>query len=81
MFKNLKKFLDKFPVYGPIWENAYKGKWRVKYNNGKYSQKFCYTVAKDYAELFGGVVVYEKEIETSALLKGSPPNDAANSNK
>ncbi len=34
-----------------------RGKFKVKYPDGKYSQNFSYQIAKDYAEMFGGVVI------------------------
>ncbi len=34
-----------------------RGKFKVKYPDGKISQNFSYWVAKDYSEMFGGVVL------------------------
>lgn len=33
------------------------GKFRVKYPDGKISQKFSYKTAKNYSEIFGGKVI------------------------
>lgn len=38
-------------------KNAFRGKFRVLYNDGRKSEKMCYSVAKDYAEIFGGKVI------------------------
>ena len=35
------------------------GKFYVKYPDGQRSQFFGYWVAKDYAEMFGGEVIYD----------------------
>ncbi len=34
-----------------------RGKFKVKYSDGKTSQNFSYYIAKDYAEMFGGEVL------------------------
>jgi hypothetical protein len=33
------------------------GKFKVKYPDGKISQNFNYWIAKDYSEMFGGIVI------------------------
>jgi hypothetical protein len=51
------------------------GRWRVQYPNGGVSQPFTRSVAKDYAKLFGGVVVRKEkepnESGQSELEEGS----------
>ena len=37
--------------------NRSKGKFKVLYNDGRYSENMCYKVAKDYASIFGGRVL------------------------
>ena len=37
--------------------NRSKGKFKVLYNDGRYSENMCYKVAKDYASIFGGNVL------------------------
>lgn len=37
--------------------NRSKGKFKVLYNDGRYSENMCYKVAKDYASIFGGKVM------------------------
>jgi len=37
--------------------NRSKGKFKVLYNDGRYSENMCYKVAKDYASIFGGKVL------------------------
>lgn len=34
-----------------------RGKFKVKYPDGKISQNFSYWIAKDYAEMFGGEII------------------------
>ena len=52
----LRKFY-KIPQYESRGDDALYGKFRVKYNDGKISQKMCYCNARDYAKMFGGIVV------------------------
>ena len=37
--------------------NRSKGKFKVLYSDGRYSEKMCYKVAKDYASMFDGKVL------------------------
>ncbi len=37
--------------------NRIKGKFKVLYNDGRYSENMCYKVTKDYASIFGGKVM------------------------
>lgn len=37
--------------------NRSKGKFKVLYNDGRYSENMCYKVAKYYASIFGGKVM------------------------
>ena len=34
------------------------GNWRVRYNDGRYTRKMTHDVCADYAEMFGGKVVW-----------------------
>ena len=43
-------------------DNCLNGKFRVKYPDGKFSRKMFYNTAKDYSKIFGGEVVFHKEI-------------------
>jgi len=36
------------------------GHWRVRYSDGQYARKSTYDVACDYADMFGGEVVYTR---------------------
>ena len=47
----------KIAHYESRGEDGARGKFRVKYNDGKISQKMCYGNAKNYAEIFGGKVI------------------------
>jgi hypothetical protein len=47
----------KIPQYESRGDDAMYGKFRVKYNDGKISQKMCYRNARDYAKMFGGIVL------------------------
>ena len=44
------------------WQNL-NGKFRVKYPDGKLSTKMAYSTAKAYSSMFGGEVVYYKEVD------------------
>jgi hypothetical protein len=47
----------KLAYYEGRYHDAVYGRFRVKYNDGRISQKMCYSNAKDYAEIFGGTVI------------------------
>ncbi len=64
----MKKILRKLKVYwyrfifngtseDSLDTHRIRGKFKVKYPDGKISQNFSYSIAKDYAEMFGGVVL------------------------
>lgn len=38
--------------------NRMHGKWRVKYDDGLTSENMCFDVARDYASIGGGRVVF-----------------------
>lgn len=43
--------------YDGIGSNASRGKFRVKYPDGKVSIKMSYWTAKDYKNIFGGEII------------------------
>lgn len=47
----------KIAQYESRGNDAMYGKFRVEHNDGKISQKMRYRNAKDYVQMFGGVVV------------------------
>lgn len=46
-----------FIYYEGRYSNTKKGKFSVKYHNGRLSENMCYQVAKEYASIFGGYVL------------------------
>lgn len=57
MIKWIRKQLDKIPSSPGL---ILSGQWRVVYSDGHVSRKMTYDVAKDYAKIFGGYVIYSR---------------------
>lgn len=60
MWKIAKCFLRKWhrlSYYESLDENRMYGKFYVKYTNGQRSQNFCWKVANEYKNMFGGEMI------------------------
>jgi hypothetical protein len=56
VLKYIRKWLDKYPSErGGLMKG---GKWHVLYPDGRYSIPMKYDDAKNYAEIFGGIIIH-----------------------
>lgn len=51
-----------------LWHDM-NGEWRVRYPDGRFSQRFTRAVADDYRQIFGGEVVEAKAFEDEKMKK------------
>jgi len=57
LFRFIKRQFYKLAYYESRGDDAMFGKFRVVYNDGKISQKMCWSSAKTYSSVFGGKII------------------------
>jgi hypothetical protein len=57
MKRRLLRLYYKLFDHGILFDHYMHGKFRVKYPDGKISQRFSWRVAKEYKAIFGGEII------------------------